>query len=916
MYPAPFVEDAMPLTVLDPDRWRIVSPYLDRALELPEDERTTWLRSLRSEDPTLADEVAALLDDRRAASREGFLDGRAAGAPSRVGRGDAVGAYTLESWIGQGGMGTVWRARRSDGRFEGQAAVKLLNAGRMGREGTERLAREGSVLARLRHPHIAHLADAGVSEAGQPYLVLEHVDGERIDAYCDREALSVEARARLFMDVLAAVAHAHSKLVVHRDIKPSNVLVTREGQVKLLDFGIAKILEGEGPALTREGAGALTPQYAAPEQVTGGEITTATDVYALGLLLYELLAGRHPAEDALTSPAQLLRAITETDPPRLSEAVAALPGEAARHVASRRGATPDRLRRQLAGDLDTIVGKALEKNPQDRYASAAAMADDLRRHLGHEPIEARRGGVGYRAAKFARRHRTPVALAAAALVALCAGLLGTAWQAREAARQRDIALAQLERAEGINEFTGYLLGEAVPGGQAVTMLELLRRAERMIERRYARDEALGVELLVNVADVYEVLEDTANAERTMRRAYEASQRVLDPVVRAGAACGWARVQALLARPAEAERHFDEGLGYVTPDARFDKIAAGCLIDRAYVASVSGHTAATVANAEAAIARLARRPGAFAETRSNALHVAALGLDMQGETARADRAFAAAMQELERMGHVETSAAAVLLNNWALTRASSDVLGALRLQERAIAILEAEDGGGGVSPGFLSNQGRLLLRLERPADAASAYARARRTAQAHDNLRNVGSAGLGLARAERRLGRLDEAASTLEEAGRALRATLPAGHHLLADLVREEGLLAAARGDRETGLARLAEAVRLHEAATERHVGHVETLLDLAALEIGAARVAEASAHLTAAFDLAEALRGGAPHSAWVGLGLAQRARLESARGDAPAARRALEEAIGHMVPTLGEDHPAVKDVRVRLSASS
>ena len=304
--------------MLSGDRWRSLSPHLGRALELPDDERAAWLESLRARDPALATDLESLLEERRVLSREGFLEGTAPRPPAPASpAGRAFGAYTLVSLIGQGGMGNVWLARRSDGRFEGRVAVKLLNPGLVGHVAEERFRREGTILARLAHPHIARLVDAGVSPDGQPFLVLEYVEGEQIDRHCDGRSLGVEARLRLFLDVLAAVSHAHSHLIVHRDIKPSNVLVGADGQVKLLDFGIARLLDGEAPsggttALTREGGRVLTPEYAAPEQVTGGPVTTATDVYSLGVLLYVLLGGRHPAASALPSPAGLLRAIVET----------------------------------------------------------------------------------------------------------------------------------------------------------------------------------------------------------------------------------------------------------------------------------------------------------------------------------------------------------------------------------------------------------------------------------------------------------------------------------------------------------------------------------------------------------------------------------------------------------------------------
>ena len=347
---------------MTPSRWLAVAPHFERALELEVGEQASLLEALRADDPTLAADVEAVLSEHEALDREGFLEAGPSAPPRASLAGQTLGAYTLVAPLGQGGMGSVWLARRSDGRFEGSVAVKLLNASLVGRAGEERFRREGSILARLTHPHIARLLDAGVSAAGQPYLILELVEGEPIDQWCDRERLPIEARLALFLDVAEAVAHAHAHLIVHRDIKPSNVFVGNDGRVRLLDFGIAKLLEeetgsGDATALTREGGRVLTPEYAAPEQVTGGIVTTTADVYALGTLLYVLLTGRHPAQAAFSSPAALLHAIVETDPGRPS-------GEVTESAAAARGTSPEGLRRQLRGDLDTISPGRSRRTPR------------------------------------------------------------------------------------------------------------------------------------------------------------------------------------------------------------------------------------------------------------------------------------------------------------------------------------------------------------------------------------------------------------------------------------------------------------------------------------------------------------------------------------------------------------------------
>ena len=900
---------------LTPERWRVLSPLLDQALDLGGDARRAWLEELRTTDPALAEDVGRLLEARSAASRDAFLDERVALPASMTSlAGQAFGAYTLVSLIGQGGMGSVWLARRSDGRFEGTAAVKLLNASLVGRAGEERFRREGSILARLAEPHIARLLDAGVSTSGQLYLVLEYVEGEPIDRFCDAHALSVAERLRLFLEVLEAVAQAHANLVVHRDIKPSNVLVDQGGHAKLLDFGIAKLLDGEGEAgattaITREGGRALTPEFAAPEQITGGAVTTATDVYALGMLLFVLLTGRHPAGRALESPAALVRWILEVNPERPSSAAA------------------ESLRRTLRGDLDTIVAKALKKSPAERYASVTALAEDLHRYLRSKPIGARPDTLAYRARKFVRRNRLVVALSAAAVLALTAGLIGTVTQARRATRQaalarrearrataeRDFALQQLMRSRDMNEFTAYLLGEAVPAGKAVTMRELLGRAEKLVDKRFGNDPAIDVELLVELGDIYNALEETDNAIRTMRRAYETSLRLSDPSVRANAACGWARTVALSGDFAEARRLIDSALAQTTDESRFDDVVAGCLVDRGYIATTEGDSETTVAYAQKAIERMRRDPAAFPALRINATHLLGLGYDMRGDVARAEEAFSETWNLYQRFGRDDSNEAATLLNNWALVRSWTDILGAFELQARAIAVMEVGESAEAVPAAFRANYGRLLNRLARYKEARSVYERARAEARQHENVPTVGTTSLGLARACLSLGDLPCAREALREAAPALGSSFPAGHGFIAELEAERGLLAAAEGDTETGRRLLTEAVDAYEKTTERYTSQIEVLLALARFEQQTGRLEEADRRARRALELAESFRGGLPRSAWVGLSQEALGEIDRARGSEDEARSLFTASLVQMRPTLGDSHPAVLEAQSRLA---
>ncbi|MFL6630320.1 MAG: protein kinase domain-containing protein [Vitreoscilla sp.] len=449
--------------------------------------------------------------------------------------------------IGHGGMGTVWLARRTDGRYEAEVAIKFLRSGLFGHGDAARFQREGSILARLSHPNIARLLDAGVmADGAQPYLVLEYIDGEPIDEFCHRLALSVEARLRLMLDVLAAVAQAHNRLILHRDLKPTNILVNKAGEVKLLDFGIAKLLDDAAAgqtALTAHAGNAFTPEFAAPEQVQAGDVTTATDVYALGVLMYILLGGDHPTAAPTGAPLDRMRSVIETVPRRLSEAVLKRGGPTQRWSAESR-----RLSVEVRGDVETIVAKALKKSPSERYANAGAMADDIRRYLAHEPIAARPDSRLYRAVRFAQRHRTGVTATSLAIAALGAGIGIALWQAREAQAQR-------VQAEGLVE---YMIGDLRKKLQPVGRLDVLDGVGLKALDYYATQnlDRLDADSLGRRARALHMIGDLAQQRGKFEEAVRDFQEAADTTAR-----------LLKAHPDDPQRIFDQSqsefwVGYV------------------------------------------------------------------------------------------------------------------------------------------------------------------------------------------------------------------------------------------------------------------------------------------------------------------------------------------------------------------
>ena len=434
--------------------------------------------------------------------------------------GEIIGAYRVLSTLGAGGMGEVFLAERADSQFEQKVAIKIVHAGMFGRGVHSRLKMERQILAQLDHPNIAHLLDGGALPDGSAYIVMEYVDGVAIDAYCDSNHLDVTARLKLFQTVCSAVHYAHQNLIVHRDLKPSNILVTAAGIPKLLDFGIAKLLDERQAgshtlAVTHADIRVMTPDHASPEQVRGQLITTSSDVYVLGVLLYKLLSGAGPFFISSMRLAEIERAICEKDPPLASQAVRIQDSDEARSIAEARATTPKRLRRALAGDLDNVVCMAMRKEPERRYGSAQQLAGDIQRHLDGLPVMARRDTVSYRTAKFVRRNWLPVTAAASALFLMVAFATTTYFQSLRIAAERDRVAQQREvaerervRAEEISTFLVNLFKLSDPEesrGNQVTARELLDSSAKRLEAGLQNQPATKAALMATVGEVYDSL---------------------------------------------------------------------------------------------------------------------------------------------------------------------------------------------------------------------------------------------------------------------------------------------------------------------------------------------------------------------------------------------------------------------------
>jgi non-specific serine/threonine protein kinase/serine/threonine-protein kinase len=499
-----------------PAEWSIIRDQFDRLGALAADAQLAALAQTGL-DPFVADQLRSLFS---ASRRAGMLDAPLPasanpGVPyASLAPGTAFDGYTVRSLIGRGGMGEVYLAERSGFGFAQRVALKMLRP-----EAVERVAAfdsERALLATLEHPGIARLIDGGISPDGRPYMAIEYVEGRPIDQWCAENEAGLETRLRLFMEVCDAVTHAHARMVIHRDIKPHNILIDGEGRARLLDFGIAKLIDAASGERTVTMA-MLTPDYAAPEQLMDGETTTATDIYALGAVLFELLSGSRPWQTPGARLPSMLRRVLDDDPPAPSRAAAAAP-------------RPPVAPRRIAGDLDAITLKAMRHAPGQRYAAVSGLAADVQAHLSLQPVAARSGSTIYQLSRYIRRHRWAAGGVAAALLALLIGTAGVAWQARQTAVERDFALAEATRLEAINRAMLLMFRDAKDTKQleSVSARELIDSTTRRILQSASPDSPDVASMVAALADLYLIVERNDDAKALITGALARGTGAGDP----------------------------------------------------------------------------------------------------------------------------------------------------------------------------------------------------------------------------------------------------------------------------------------------------------------------------------------------------------------------------------------------------
>ncbi|MEM7350600.1 MAG: serine/threonine-protein kinase [Acidobacteriota bacterium] len=892
---------------MTPERWQAVRRVLDAALELPPEERAAFVERQCS-DVGLRRDVEAMLvsyDEGETLLEKPIV--RLGKTPEKSPEATPahVGPYRLLEPIGEGGMGKVFRAHRDDDTYRKEVAVKILRQDQAGGELLQRFRSERQILANLEHPCIAKLLDGGTTQDGRPFLVMEYVRGLPIDTFCRRRRLTIDQRLTLVAKVCGAIQYAHQNLVVHRDLKPSNILVTEAGQPKLLDFGIAKILRPESfqqtVLPTRTGIMPMTPEYASPEQVRAAPVTTATDVYALGLLLYELLTGRRPYTIDAGSLESIVDAICRHEPPKPSTRVLAAaksgdlrtggPGATSHSAADPKTAEPDLapigegrlLSRRLSGDLDAIVLRALRKEPSERYPSAAQLAEDLRRHLEGRPVEARRGTVLYRMTKFVRRHRLAVGLAAIALLVLV-GFSARIWsQSQEISQQNDAIQLEFERAEHITDQLMDLFQLPAPNrarGEKVTARELLDKGAQSIGEV---DDELEAELLSTIGHTYFQLGLLSEGEELLRQSIAATRRL---------ATG-SRLDD------KARRRLERLCEHLTFQAEYRRAEVVC---REVLAQLD-------------LARASGQRVALGLPRARVAHLR----DLLGDWQAAEALFEKALLEARRGDDPEALAKVLEYHGDERVR-RGDFARARSIYEEALEILRVLHGDLHPEVTVIKASLARTLQVFDPQEAERLFLEAIATQrQLFDGphpvlgtaLNNLGSLLLDQGRTEEAEGYLKEAIVMQEELYGKDNPKLATSLSNLAQVELQLGSTPPAEARR------LAEALYRRALATfeaslgEEHAEYALCLSNFADFLVGEGQLNEAKTLIDRAVRVIESsLDPRHPRMATV---LNVRGQIEQRQGNLDAARQTLELAVEIADGTLGEHHPNLAAALVYLS---
>jgi len=924
----------------DPSAWARVTPYLDQALDLELGERATWLDQLEQTHAEIAQTVRALLGEIEALNGEGYLEisplqftslealmpaleqrvrqrGVESGewlqdlpesAPADLQQGfvagDMLGVYRLIREIGHGGMSTVWLAERVDGQLKREVALKLPFTGPLRAQMAERFKRERDILATLTHPNIARLYDAGISASGQSYLAMEYVHGSPLTHYCDAARLSIRERLRLFLQVMAAVEFAHTQLVLHRDLKPSNILVTGQARVVLLDFGIAKLLSQEvrpDSPLTEMAVRALTPDYASPEHIAGQVLSTTSDVYSLGVVLYELLAGARPFGSQGESRRALEEAILTKDPPRPSQSAFTVELAAARHT------TPRKLAQALKGDLDTILLKALKKAPAERYLSISAFVQDLENYLGNLPVSARPDSAWYRVGRFTSRYKLQVTASTVALLAIIGGGAAAVWQTHTAEQQRDRATTLASRNWATNEFMSMLLIEAAASKKAVTVQEILERSEKLAMADTGNSNENKAAILEAIANLYSQTGDTGKALSLNDSALALLNRSGDTALRSALTCD----RALLMTDSQ---QIEAAVPLITREiAGLDsdpETAYHCFANRSYIASNSGDRQGALQYAQLALQRFHQAANQPPVEEAELFGLVAYGLYLQGDTGQATRYFELALQRYIQAGRDKSVHAASLIDLWALMSTGTGApKRALELYERVLSAFVERDAGSGLRPAVVHNRAHALEAIGRYAEARRAYELANRLGAAVKIPAIQGSSLLGLASVAQQTGDRASAAEYLKAADALLDSHGGGGPSMRLAVLH--GKLAMLDGN-------LDEARRRYNSVLDRHGKNAPTIgaaLGRAEVELLTGDAAAAVVDARAALDLAKSLQGTMPYSNYTGLSWLMLGRALEAQGDRAQAHEALLAAVNNLSNTVDEDHPDLVRARKLLTSS-